>query len=77
MHGEIQRIDQLNKARLGGFWAYLRENLKQGVAFDALTLIFGGALDGLAEALVEVLSVLYEIIRPKKRTSQPTKNSSD
>jgi hypothetical protein len=77
MHREIQRIDRLNQARLEGFWTYLRENLKQGLAFDAFTLVFGGAVGGLVKAIVELPSALYETIRRKKRTSEGTENPPD
>ncbi|MEU4807922.1 hypothetical protein AB0H20_01845 [Nocardia fluminea] len=64
VHREIQRIDQLNRARVEGFWSYLGERSKQilrspdtffgiffGAAYETGALM-GRAIAGLAELMV-------------------------
>lgn len=66
MHREIQRIDKLNQARLGGFWAYLRENLNQGLALDAVGLIVGTSAGGLVGVLADAVTVLTTSRRKRR-----------
>ncbi|WP_445160790.1 hypothetical protein ACTXG5_21920 [Mycobacterium sp. Dal123C01] len=74
MQREIQRIDRLNQARLEGFWTYLGETLKQGLASDAFTLVFGGLAGGLFRATVELEVALFRRLRRKIRASEGAQN---
>jgi hypothetical protein len=66
MHREIQRIDRLNQARLEGFWRELAENFKQGLAFDAIGLLFGGVLGGLGEVIANLGSTVFGLFGVKQ-----------
>jgi hypothetical protein len=49
VHREIQRIDRLNQARLGGFWSYWFERLKQSSALlDSILITSPGIKVGLS-----------------------------